>query len=42
MKKRIIYIDVLNIIACICVVAMHCNGIVHTFSYDRHGKQALL
>lgn len=42
MKKRIIYIDVLNIIACICVVAMHCNGIVHTFSYDRAWKTSLI
>lgn len=42
MKKRVIYIDVLNIVACICVVAMHCNGIVHTFSYDRAWKTSLI
>lgn len=28
-KNRIIYIDVLNIIAIIAVIALHCNGIVH-------------
>ena len=28
-KKRIVYLDILNIIAIIAVVAMHCNGIVH-------------
>ena len=29
-KKRIVYFDVLNIIAIIAVIAMHCNGIVHS------------
>lgn len=28
-NKRIIYFDILNIIAIVSVVAMHCNGIVH-------------
>ena len=42
MKKRILYIDILNIIACICVVAMHCNGIVHMFSNSRAWKTSLL
>lgn len=28
-NKRIVYLDILNIIAIIGVVAMHCNGIVH-------------
>lgn len=28
-KKRIVYFDVLNILAMISVVAMHCNGLVH-------------
>lgn len=27
--KRIAYLDLLNIIAIISVIAMHCNGIVH-------------
>lgn len=28
-KNRIIYIDILNILAAMSVVALHCNGIVH-------------
>lgn len=28
-NKRVIYFDILNIIAIIAVIAMHCNGIVH-------------
>lgn len=32
--KRIIYYDILNIIACFCVVLLHHNGIVHDFSND--------
>lgn len=28
-KERIVYLDILNIIAIIAVVALHCNGIVH-------------
>ena len=30
-RKNYAYIDVLNILACICVIGMHCNGIVHRF-----------
>lgn len=30
--KRIAYFDVLNIAACFCVIAMHFNGLVHSFS----------
>lgn len=29
---RKIYLDVMNIIACIAVIALHCNGIVHQYS----------
>lgn len=29
MKKQIVYFDVLNILACLCVIGLHCNGIVH-------------
>lgn len=32
--KRIVYIDILNIIACFCVVCMHCNGWIHKFIKD--------
>ena len=41
-SKRIIYYDILNIFACICVVAMHCNGIVHEYSNSIEWKQALV
>lgn len=29
-NKRVIYFDILNILAIVAVVSMHCNGIVHT------------
>lgn len=29
-NKRVVYFDILNIIAMIAVVSMHCNGIVYT------------
>lgn len=41
-KKRILYFDLLNIAACICVVAMHCNGIVHVYSDARCWKTSLI
>lgn len=41
-KNRIIYIDILNILAMICVVAMHCNGIVHGYSKDRSWATSLI
>lgn len=28
-KNRFIYFDILNILAIIAVIALHCNGIVH-------------
>lgn len=28
-NKRIIYLDILNIIAILAVIAMHCNGLIH-------------
>lgn len=31
MKNRILYFDILNIVATFGVVAMHCNGMVHTY-----------
>lgn len=31
-KNRIIYIDILNILACLSVILMHCNGDVHIYS----------
>ena len=41
-NKRIIYIDVLNILAIIAVVALHCNGIVHTYSKERAWATSLI
>lgn len=41
-SKRILYFDLLNIAACICVVALHCNGIVHTYSDARCWKTSLV
>ena len=31
MKRQIHYISVLNVLACLCVIGMHCNGIVHRY-----------
>ena len=42
MKKRVIYFDLLNITASFAVVAMHCNGIVHSFSNTLSWKQSLI
>ena len=33
-KKRILYYDMLNIAACIAVIALHHNGLVHVFTGD--------
>lgn len=41
-KKRLVYIDVLNICACICVVYMHCNGAVHTLSDTRLWRECMV
>lgn len=41
-NKRILYFDILNIIACLSVVYLHCNGIVHQFTNTRAWKGALI
>lgn len=41
-NKRIIYFDILNILACLCVVFLHMNGIVHEYSQIRAWKTALI
>ena len=41
-KKRVLYYDVLNIIAAISVVSMHINGMVHLYSDTVAWKQALV
>ena len=42
MKKRELYIDMLNIVACFCVICMHCNGIVHTYTDSLAWKQSMV
>ena len=39
--QRVHYFDFLNILACISVVALHCNGYTHTFAHDAPWKQAI-
>lgn len=41
-KKRVLYYDLLNIVACIAVVALHVNGAVWQFSYDRYWITSLI
>lgn len=41
-KNRVVYFDVLNILACISVIFLHCNGIVHTYSTMRAWKTSLI
>lgn len=40
-KKRYFYIDILNILACLCVIFMHCNGIAHEYSDTTAWKQSM-
>lgn len=42
MKQRKVYIDILNIAACFCVICMHCNGIVHTYSDSVTWRQSMI
>lgn len=41
MKKRVLYYDILNIIATFGVVMLHNNGLAHVFSNSPHWYQAL-
>ena len=41
-KKPIAYYDALNVLACFCVIAMHCNGVVHSFEHSSVWYSALL
>jgi surface polysaccharide O-acyltransferase-like enzyme len=41
-SKRYVYFDILNILACISVVFLHMNGIVHGYSESRSWKTALI
>lgn len=42
MKKKILYFDYLNVLACIAVVFIHCNTVFHRFSNTNYWKSALL
>ncbi len=41
-KERVLYYDFLNSGASFCVVAMHCNWIVHRFDGSSAWKQSLI
>lgn len=41
-NKRVIYFDILNILACLCVIYMHCNGIVHSYANTIEWKQSMI
>ena len=40
-RKRGVYFDVLNVLACLSVIGMHCNGLVHNYSDTAAWRQAL-
>ena len=40
-RKRVVYFDVLNVLACLSVIGMHCNGLVHNYSDTAAWRQAL-
>lgn len=41
-KERVLYYDILNILACFSVIWLHCNGIVHTYAPDRAWTTSLI
>lgn len=41
-KKRVLYYDVLNILACIAVITLHHNGMVHSFENTLAWKESLV
>ncbi|MDD3252713.1 MAG: acyltransferase [Lachnospiraceae bacterium] len=40
-KERILYYDIMNVMACIAVIALHHNGLVHSFTDTAAWKQSL-
>lgn len=40
--KRVVCFDALNVLACLSVIAMHCNGAVHVFADTYVWRQSLL
>lgn len=41
-RKNVVYFDLLNILACLCVIGMHCNGIVHYFENTSAWRRSLV
>lgn len=41
-RERFLYIDVLNIFACLSVIFMHCNGIVHSYTNTRAWYESMV
>lgn len=41
-KKRVLYFDLINITACLCVVALHCNQMVHTWAPGKNWAAGLV
>lgn len=41
-KKRVVYFDILNIVAALCVIFLHCNGSSFTYTDTLGWKQAML
>ena len=41
-KQRVLYYDVLNICACLCVVFLHFNGLVHSYESGPNWPQSLI
>lgn len=39
--KRIEFIDYINVLSCIAVIALHCNGCFWNFSYERYWKTSV-
>lgn len=41
-KQNLHYINVLNVLACLCVVGLHCNGAVHAPTNQSYWYQSLI
>lgn len=39
---RILYYDILNILACFCVILLHCNGMAHVYSNSKGWYTSLI
>ena len=41
-RDSVVYFDLLNILACLCVISMHCNGIVHNFDNSDAWRRSMV